>query len=95
MRTGKPKLKTPIDRSKAGEHVFSEMKNIISDSVEVRRIYDEEANTLLYVSYNNSLLTSAEDENASTKTNRYKTSISCIPLYGFKLTDSDKKKIGK
>ena len=61
------------------------MKNIISDSVEVRRIYDEKANTLLYVSYNNNLMTSAAEDQATTVASRYKTSISCVPLYGFKL----------
>ncbi|MEM8773082.1 MAG: CreA family protein [Pseudomonadota bacterium] len=40
-----------IDRDKNGEEVFSQRMSLIFKSIAVRRIYDEENNTLLYIVY--------------------------------------------
>lgn len=40
-----------IDRGKAGEEVFSQRMSLVFKSIAVRRIYDAENNTLLYVAY--------------------------------------------
>lgn len=40
-----------IDRSKNGEIVFKQSKSILFKSLKVRRIYDEEHKTLIYLSY--------------------------------------------
>lgn len=85
VRTGPPSLVTEIDRSVNGENVFSEMKNVVTERVEVRRVYDAKKNTLLYIAYNNILTTSGDEEHATTMSARYQTSISCIPLYNHKL----------
>ncbi|WDE13410.1 CreA family protein [Thalassomonas haliotis] len=40
-----------IDRSKNGEIVFTQSKSILFKSLKVRRIYDAENKTLIYLSY--------------------------------------------
>lgn len=60
-----------IDKSKNGEIVFKESKSILFKSLKVRRIYDAEHQSLIYLSY-------------STKesTGSHHHSISTVPLYG-------------
>ena len=59
-----------IDRSKSGEVVFKSSKSILFKSLKVRRIYDAETRTLLYLSY-------------STKesTGSHHHALSTVPLY--------------
>ena len=59
-----------IDRSKSGEVVFKSSKSILFKSLKVRRIYDAQTRTLLYLSY-------------STKesTGSHHHALSTVPLY--------------
>lgn len=60
-----------IDKSKNGEVVFKESKSILFKSLKVRRIYDAENQTLIYLSY------STKESSGS-----HHHSISTVPLYG-------------
>lgn len=60
-----------IDRSKAGEEVFSERKSLIFKSLGVRRIYDEGNQTLVYVVYSRQITEGSA-----------KMGISTVSLYG-------------
>ena len=59
------------DKSKNGEVVFKESLSILFKSLKVRRIYDKENQTLLYLSY------STKETNGS-----HKHALSTVPLYG-------------
>ncbi len=59
-----------IDRSKDGESVFSERRSIIWKSLKVTRIFDEQNNTLIYLTH----ATELQDGSA-------KMSITTVPLY--------------
>jgi CreA protein len=62
-----------IDRSKNGEVVFKESKSILFKSLKVRRIYDAENKTLIYLSY------STKESSGS-----HHHSLSTVPLYNTK-----------
>ncbi|MCP3699349.1 MAG: CreA family protein [Aliivibrio sp.] len=68
-----PEMIAQIDRSKSGEVVFKQSKSIFFKSMKVRRIYDAENQTLLYLSY-----TTKETEGS------FKHSLSSVPLWGTK-----------
>lgn len=59
-----------IDKSKNGEIVFKESLSILFKSLKVRRIFDQENNTLLYLSY------STKETKGS-----FKHSLSSVSLY--------------
>tara|TARA_R110002020_G_scaffold475950_1_gene714864 strand:- start:16333 stop:16779 length:447 start_codon:yes stop_codon:yes gene_type:complete len=59
-----------IDRSDEGENVFSERRSIIFKSLNVRRIFDEKNQTLIYISH------ARDVQNGSAKM-----SMSTVPLY--------------
>ena len=59
-----------IDRSNDGESVFSERRSIIWKSLKVTRIFDQDNNTLIYLTH----ATELKDGSA-------KMSISTVPLY--------------
>ncbi len=60
-----------IDKSKSGEVLFRTSKSVLFNSLKVRRIYDAENRTLLYVSY------STKEIEGS-----HKHSLSTVPLWG-------------
>lgn len=62
-----------IDTSKGGEVIFKKSKSILFKSLKIRRIYDADSQTLLYVSY------STKEINGS-----YKHSLSTVPLWATK-----------
>lgn len=66
-----PEMIAAIDRSKAGEVVFTKSKSVFFKTMKIRRIYDPDTQTLLYISY-------------STKetTGSFKHSLSTVPLWG-------------
>ncbi|MGF1884307.1 CreA family protein [Vibrio splendidus] len=66
-----PEMIAQIDKSKSGEVVFKQSKSIFFKSMKVRRIYDAENQTLLYLSY-----TTKETEGS------FKHSLSTVPLWG-------------
>lgn len=60
-----------IDKSKSGEVVFKKSKSIFFKTMKIRRIYDADNQTLLYLSY-----TTKETEGS------FKHSLSTVPLLG-------------
>ena len=69
-----------IDTSKSGEEVFSERASLIFKSIAIRRIYDRENDTLVYVAY------SRQVKDASAKM-----SVTTVPLGPAQATWSGKK----
>jgi CreA protein len=62
-----------IDQSKSGEIVFKKSKSIFFKTMKIRRIFDADNQTLMYVSY------STKETSGS-----YKHSLSTVPLWGTK-----------
>lgn len=60
-----------IDKSKSGEVVFKKSKSIFFKTMKVRRIYDAQNQTLMYLSY------STKETSGS-----FKHSLSTVPLWG-------------
>ncbi|WP_416307253.1 CreA family protein [Neptunicella sp. SCSIO 80796] len=60
-----------IDKSKSGEVVFTKSKSVLFKNMKVRRIFDPETQTLMYVSY------STKETSGS-----FKHSLSTVPLWG-------------
>ncbi len=71
-----PEQLATIDNSKSGEVIFKESLSILFKSLKVRRIYDQENNTLLYLSY------STKETKGS-----FKHSLSSVSLYQANRTD--------
>ncbi|OEF74401.1 catabolite regulation protein CreA [Vibrio cyclitrophicus 1F111] len=65
-----PEMIATIDKSKSGEVVFKQSKSIFFKTMKVRRIYDAENQTLLYLSY-----TTKETDSS------FKHSLSTVPLW--------------
>ncbi|CAK1856213.1 CreA protein [Vibrio crassostreae] len=66
-----PEMLATIDKSKSGEVVFKQSKSVFFKTMKVRRIYDAENQTLLYLSY-----TTKETDGS------FKHSLSTVPLWG-------------
>jgi len=60
-----------IDKSPSGEVVFKKSKSIFFKSMKIRRVFDEQSQTLMYVSY------STKETSGS-----FKHSLSTVPLWG-------------
>lgn len=60
-----------IDKSKSGDVVFKKSKSIFFKTMKIRRVYDQENQTLMYVSY------STKETSGS-----FKHSLSTVPLWG-------------
>ena len=67
-----------IDKGEGGEKVFSKRQSLVWKSVAVTRIYDEEHQTLIYLSH----ATQVKDGSA-------KMALSTVPLYGQQVTWED------
>ncbi len=68
-----PEMLANIDQSKSGEVVFKQSKSIFFKTMKVRRIYDADNQTLIYLSY-----TTKETDGS------FKHSLSTVPLWGTK-----------
>jgi CreA protein len=68
-----PEMISKIDRSKSGEIVFTKSKSIFFKNMKIRRIFDEDSQTLMYLSY------STKETSGS-----FKHSLSTVPLWGTK-----------
>jgi len=66
-----PAMIAQIDKSKSGEVVFKKSKSIFFKTMKIRRIYDADNQTLMYVSY------STKETSGS-----FKHSLSTVPLWG-------------
>ncbi|GAC28043.1 CreA family protein [Brumicola pallidula] len=62
---------TQIDKSKSGEIVFRKSKSIFFKTMKIRRVFDSDSQTLMYVSY------STKETSGS-----FKHSLSTVPLWG-------------
>ena len=60
-----------IDKSKSGEVVFHKSKSVFFKTMKIRRIYDAQTQTLLYLSYSTKEITGS-----------FKHSLSTVPLWG-------------
>lgn len=60
-----------IDKSKSGDVVFKKSKSIFFKSMKIRRIYDADNQTLMYVSYSTKEISGS-----------FKHSLSTVPLWG-------------
>ncbi len=65
-----------IDKSKSGEIVFKKSKSIFFKSMKIRRVFDEQSQTLMYVSY------STKETSGS-----FKHSLSTVPLWNTQAYD--------
>jgi CreA protein len=68
-----------IDQDKSGEEVFSQQQSLIFKQLAVRRIFDADNNTLLYVAYSRRPIEGSA-----------KMSVSTIALYGGEVTWAQK-----
>lgn len=66
-----PAMIAAIDKSKSGEIVFHRSKSVLLKNLKIRRIYDPEAQVLLYVSYSTKEISGS-----------YHHSLSTVPLWG-------------
>jgi len=74
-KTGKVSIADNINTSTAGEEVFKESKSLLFKNLRVDRIYDQETNTVVYVSYN-TRLNKSDDDNKS----RFASSLCAVNL---------------
>jgi len=75
-RTGKPvSIASNIEKGTNGGEVFQESKSLLFKTLRVQRIYDEEKNTVVYVSYN-TRLDKSDDKNKS----RFQSTLCAINL---------------
>ncbi|WP_354623426.1 CreA family protein [Psychromonas sp. MME2] len=68
-----PAMIAQIDKSKSGEVVFKKSKSIFFKNMKIRRIYDPENQTIMYVSYSTKEISGS-----------FKHSLSTVPLWGTK-----------
>jgi catabolite regulation protein CreA len=74
-KTGPVAIADNIAKGKGGEEVFEESRSLLFKTLRVRRIYDEEKKTVIYVSYN-TRLDKGDDSNKS----RFKSSLCAVSL---------------
>ena len=60
-----------IDQTKDGEVIFEKSKSILFKTMKIRRIFDKEHQTLMYVSYSTKEISGS-----------FKHSLSTVPLWG-------------
>lgn len=68
-----PEMIAQIDKSKSGDVVFKKSKSVFFKNMKIRRIFDAESQTLMYLSY------STKETSGS-----FKHSLSTVPLWGTK-----------
>ena len=66
-----PAMIAQIDKSKSGDVVFKKSKSIFFKTMKIRRVYDADNQTLMYISY------STKETSGS-----FKHSLSTVPLWG-------------
>lgn len=76
VRNGKEiEIADNIDKSTKGEPVFEEKRSLMFKELRVQRLYDEEKQTVVYVSFNTRL-----DKGSDTNKSRFKSSITAVSL---------------
>mmetsp|Transcript_18238 Transcript_18238/g.34832 ORF Transcript_18238/g.34832 Transcript_18238/m.34832 type:complete len:230 (+) Transcript_18238:135-824(+) len=74
-RTGPVIVADNIGRGKGGEEVFEESRSLLFKTLRVRRVFDEEKKTVIYVSYNTRF-----DKNDDSNKSRFKSSLCAVSL---------------
>eukprot|EP00565_Helicotheca_tamesis_P006213 CAMPEP_0185724592 /NCGR_PEP_ID=MMETSP1171-20130828/1026_1 /TAXON_ID=374046 /ORGANISM="Helicotheca tamensis, Strain CCMP826" /LENGTH=250 /DNA_ID=CAMNT_0028392473 /DNA_START=104 /DNA_END=856 /DNA_ORIENTATION=- len=74
-KTGEISIADNIAMGKQGEEVFEEKRSLLFKELKVQRIYDQEKNTVIYVSFNTRL-----DKSDDTNKSRFKSSICAVNL---------------
>uniref|UniRef100_A0A6T6VPC6 CreA protein n=1 Tax=Hemiselmis tepida TaxID=464990 RepID=A0A6T6VPC6_9CRYP len=74
-KIGKIEMAPDVYKGKEGEEVFEQAKSLLFKTVRIRRIYDEQAQTLIYVSYSTRFNKNDDDNNS-----RFKTTTCAIPI---------------
>lgn len=74
-KTGKIQIADNIALSKSGEEVFEESRSLLFKSLRVQRVFDQEKNTMVYVSFN-TRLDKSDDGNKS----RFASSLCAVNL---------------
>ena len=64
-----------IQKGPQGEEVFEESRSLLFKTLRVQRIYDQESNTVVYVSYNTRF-----DKSDDTNKSRFKSSLCAVNL---------------
>jgi len=81
-RTGqKVAIADNINKSTGGEEVFEESRSLLFKTLRVQRVYDEEKQTVVYVSYNTRL-----DKNDDSNKSRFKSSLCAVNLDDYTTT---------
>ncbi|KAJ8605337.1 hypothetical protein CTAYLR_002391 [Chrysophaeum taylorii] len=75
VRRSKPLVVGDLSKSSEGEEIVSEARSLLFKSLRVRRIYDQEANTAVYVAYSTRL---NKDDDANKA--RFSSSLCAISL---------------
>mmetsp|Transcript_14305 Transcript_14305/g.39780 ORF Transcript_14305/g.39780 Transcript_14305/m.39780 type:complete len:243 (+) Transcript_14305:58-786(+) len=74
-KTGPVSIADNIAKGKGGEQVFDESRSLFFKTLRVQRIFDEEKNTVVYVSYSTRL-----DKGDDTNKSRFKSSLCAVNL---------------
>lgn len=74
-RSAQVSIADNIGKGPGGEEVFQESKSLLFKTLRVQRIYDEESNTVIYVSFNTRL-----DKGDDTNKSRFKSSLCAVNL---------------
>lgn len=83
-RTGTPvSIASNIAKGTGGEEVFEESRSLLFKTLRVQRVYDEDKNTVVYVSYNTRL-----DKNDDSNKSRFKSSLCAVNLDDYSTSSS-------
>jgi CreA protein len=74
-KTGKVAIASNIAKGPGGEEVFKESRSLLFKDLRVQRIYDEQENTMVYVSFATRL-----DKNDDSNKSRFKSSLCAVNL---------------
>ena len=74
-KTGPVAIADNIGKGKGGEQVFDESRSLFFKTLRVQRLYDEDTNTVVYVSYSTRL-----DKGDDTNKSRFKSSLCAVNL---------------
>jgi len=75
VKTGPIKVADNIATGASGEEVFEESRSLLFKTLRVQRVYDQDKNTVVYVSFNTRL-----DKNADSNKSRFKSSLCAVSL---------------
>eukprot|EP00180_Rhodochaete_pulchella_P001997 Plantae.Rhodophyta-Rhodochaete_pulchella.ctg3016.p1 GENE.Plantae.Rhodophyta-Rhodochaete_pulchella.ctg3016~~Plantae.Rhodophyta-Rhodochaete_pulchella.ctg3016.p1 ORF type:complete len:223 (+),score=23.57 Plantae.Rhodophyta-Rhodochaete_pulchella.ctg3016:1220-1888(+) len=75
-KVGPTSVRPDINKSKQGEEIFTDSRTLsFSKAIDVRRIYDEESKTAVYISYGSRFIKEDDDHHT-----RFRASLCAVPL---------------